>query len=73
MPFTISKTQFSIVRNYDEYYLVDRSSEMGNVVNGVSVGGLDEHTERKIKLSLGDNIIYIGKQRYNLRFRIIIQ
>lgn len=73
MPFTVSRTQFSIVRNYDEYFLVDRSSEMGNVVNGVTVGGLDEHTERRIKLSLGDNIVYIGKPHYNLRYRIIIQ
>jgi len=73
MPFTISKTQFSIVRNYNEYFLVDRSSEMGNIVNGVTVGGLDEHTERRIQLSLGENIVYIGKRHYNLKYRIIIQ
>jgi hypothetical protein len=44
---------------------------MGSVVNGIKVGGFDSNSQ-KIILKNGENTLYIGKERYNICFKIII-
>ncbi|MBN2461452.1 MAG: cyclic nucleotide-binding domain-containing protein [Candidatus Cloacimonetes bacterium] len=70
-PYKISLSQFSIIKTDENYYFVDRNGGIGNIVNGVKIGGFDSST-RKIPLKKGENIIYLGKEHYNVRFKIVI-
>lgn len=70
-PYIISLSQFAITKSNNEIYFLDRSGGMGSVVNGIKVGGFDSNSQ-KIILKNGENTLYIGKERYNICFKIII-
>jgi len=70
-PHKISLSQFSIIKTEENYYFLDRNGGIGNVVNGKKVGGF-EGTVRKVQLKKGENLIHIGKEHYNIVFKLII-
>ncbi|MBN1327128.1 MAG: cyclic nucleotide-binding domain-containing protein [Candidatus Cloacimonetes bacterium] len=70
-PHKISLSQFSIVRTEENFYFVDRNGGIGNIVNGIKVGGF-EGNNNKVELRKGENIIFLGKEHYKLKFKLIL-
>lgn len=69
MPYTISRSHFSVVRLNDEFYFYDRGSTLGSFVNGQQIGG-DHESPKKIKLKDGVNEVVLGHQDGQLSYRL---
>ena len=70
-PYVLSPSHFSITHENDQYYFNDRSN-IGGIVNGKKVGGLADESIRKVELKEGENLLYLGKEHYNILFKIVI-
>lgn len=70
-PYSVSRSHFSIIYKNGEYYLRDRGSQLGCIVNGSQIGGGHFRT-KKCKLKKGKNTLIIGNSDKNLSYIIEI-
>ncbi|MEA1973146.1 MAG: cyclic nucleotide-binding domain-containing protein [Candidatus Cloacimonadota bacterium] len=69
-PYKISRSHFSITKKDENYYFVDRGSNLGSIVNGKQIGGFE--SKSKIKLKQGVNKILFGSKRDKIEFEILV-
>ena len=67
-PFQVSRNHCSIEREGDQYFVRDRGSTLGTIVNGVPIGV--QHGTLTVDLKKGENILVVGSQRSPYKFRI---
>ena len=67
-PFQVSRNHCSIEREGDHYFVRDRGSTLGTIVNGVPIGV--QHGTLTVDLKKGENILVVGSQRSPYKFRI---
>jgi pSer/pThr/pTyr-binding forkhead associated (FHA) protein len=67
-PFQVSRNHCSIEREGDQYFVRDRGSTLGSIVNGVPIGV--QHGTLTVDLKKGENILVVGSQRSPYKFRI---
>ncbi|MFZ9919980.1 MAG: cyclic nucleotide-binding domain-containing protein [Terrimicrobiaceae bacterium] len=67
-PFQVSRNHCSIEREGDHYFVRDRGSTLGTIVNGVPIGV--QHGTLTVDLKKGENILILGSQRSPYKFRI---
>ncbi len=71
MPYNISRNHMSINFYRDQYYILDRGSSLGTIVNGVSIGGKSSNFKRELKK--GENIVVLGAETSPYKFKIIVE
>lgn len=69
-PYRVSRNHCMIVHVRDRWFLIDRGSQLGTVVNGTLVGG-GKHTGR-VQLSDGPNELALGGAGSPYRFRLTV-
>lgn len=69
-PFQVSRNHCSIEREGDHYFVRDRGSTLGTIVNNVHIGV--QHGTLTVDLQQGENILVIGSARSPYKFRIIL-
>lgn len=69
-PFRISREHFQIECKDMQYYVRDRGSKLGLIVNGHPIGG--SHSEKVQKLTKGENLVIVGYETSPYRFRITV-
>lgn len=69
-PFHLSREHFQVEYRDRQYFLRDRGSSLGSIVNGHPIGG--SHDEKVQKLIRGENIVLIGYEDSPFRFIIEI-
>jgi pSer/pThr/pTyr-binding forkhead associated (FHA) protein len=67
-PFQVSRSHCSIEREGDKYFVRDRGSTLGTVVNDVQIGV--NYATLTRDLVKGENILVVGSARSSFRFRI---
>jgi pSer/pThr/pTyr-binding forkhead associated (FHA) protein len=67
-PFQVSRNHCSIEREGDNYFVRDRGSTLGTIVNGVAIGV--SHGKLTVDLKRGENTLIIGSQKSPYKFRI---
>lgn len=67
-PFQVSRNHCSIEREGDHYFVRDRGSTLGTIVNGVPIGV--QHGTLTVDLKKGENTLIVGSQRSPYKFRI---
>jgi CRP-like cAMP-binding protein len=68
-PLQVSRNHCSIDRDADGFYFVeDRGSTLGSIVNGAGVGG--PHPEQRAKLKPGRNELILGEAHSRFRFEL---
>jgi CRP/FNR family cyclic AMP-dependent transcriptional regulator len=70
IPYNISKNHMSINLYQNQYYILDRGSSIGTIVNGKTIGG--KVNNYKITLDKGENTVIIGSSESPYQFQIII-
>ena len=70
-PYSISRSHFSITKKDGDYFLTDRGSKLGTIVNGKIIS--DSHKRTKIILDQSNNQILFGHKSDKLEFSIEIQ
>jgi len=69
-PFQVSRNHCSIEREGDTYFVRDRGSTLGTIVNDVHIGV--QHGTLTVDLKQGENIVVIGSQRSPYKFRVVL-
>jgi hypothetical protein len=54
----------------DQYYILDRGSSLGTIVNDVTIGG--RQSNFKAELRKGENVIILGDASSQFQFKIIV-
>ena len=54
----------------DAVFIVDKTSQLGTIVNGIPIGG--KNLETRAKLIRGANTLVLGGQDSQVRFRIVV-
>lgn len=67
-PFQVSRSHCSIEREGDKYFVRDRGSTLGTVVNDIQIGV--NYATLTRDLVKGENILVVGSARSSFRFRI---
>lgn len=67
-PYSVSRRHFDIVEKGNTYYVVDRDSTLGTIVNGKRIGRKSGH--RAVILKHGDNEIVVGGRKSPYVFTI---
>lgn len=70
-PFNVSRNHMSINYLSGEFYVLDRGSSLGTIVNGVKIGG--GVSSFKANLKKGENTVILGSETSPFVFKIIIQ
>ncbi|MBN2602228.1 MAG: cyclic nucleotide-binding domain-containing protein [Candidatus Marinimicrobia bacterium] len=70
VPYNVSKNHMSINFQNNQFYILDRGSSLGTIVNGKQIGG--QVSNYKTNLNPGENIVIIGGEASPYQFRIII-
>jgi hypothetical protein len=70
-PYNVSRRHCSIEFIDDKYYIRDRGSHSGTIVNGVRINGSGTN-EDTIKLNPGENSVILGSLESNIRLKIIL-
>ena len=52
----------------DDVFIEDKISQLGTIVNGISIGG--KSLETRVKLIRGMNTLVLGGQDSHVRFRV---
>jgi len=69
-PYNVSRNHMSINFYKDHYYILDRGSSLGTIVNDVPIGG---HLNNfKAELHKGENIVILGANSSQFQFKIIV-
>jgi len=69
-PFQVSRNHCSIEREGDNYFVRDRGSTLGTIVNDVHIGV--QHGTLTVDLKQGENIVVVGSQRSPYKFRVVL-
>ncbi len=69
-PFQVSRNHCSIEREGDHYFVRDRGSTLGTIVNDVHIGV--QHGTLTVDLKQGENIVVIGSQKSPYKFRVVL-
>lgn len=67
-PFQVSRNHCSIEREGDNYFVRDRGSTLGTIVNGVAIGV--PYGKLTVDLKRGENTLIVGSQKSPYKFRI---
>lgn len=70
MPYNVSRNHMSINFYKDQYYILDRGSSLGTIVNEVSIGG--RLSNFKAELHKGENKVILGANTSQFQFKIIV-
>jgi len=70
VPYNVSKNHLSINFHNDQFYVLDRGSSLGTIVNGKQIGG--RISNYKVNLNSGENTLIIGSEASPYQFKIII-
>jgi CRP-like cAMP-binding protein len=66
MPYRVSRTHCAIEKEKGAYFVQDRGSKLGTIVNGVSIGGGAK--EMRARLKVGANTVVLGPAKSAIRF-----
>ena len=69
-PFQVSRNHCSIEREGDHYFVRDRGSTLGTMVNDVHIGV--QHGTLTVDLKQGENIVIVGSPRSPYKFRVVL-
>lgn len=67
-PFQVSRSHCAIEREGDSYFVRDRGSTLGTVVNGTAIGV--NYASLTCDLKKGENTILVGSHRTPFKFRV---
>ena len=67
-PYNVSKNHMSINFHDEQFYILDRGSSLGTIVNGKQIGG--NVSNYKINLEPGENTIILGSETSPFQFKI---
>lgn len=70
-PYTVAKNHFAVESRGAGFYVVDRGSSAGTLVNGTGVGGGSASGEAELKS--GENLIVAGPESSRYRFRLTLR
>ncbi len=70
-PFGVSRNHFSVECRGASFFVVDRGSHSGTLVNGERIGG--SSGRRELELASGDNTVEAGPEGGPFRFRITLK
>jgi len=70
MPYNVSRNHMSINFYKDQYYVLDRGSSLGTIVNNISIGG--RLPNFKAELRKGDNMVVLGAATSQFQFKITV-
>lgn len=70
MPYNVSKNHLSINFYSNQFYILDRGSSLGTIVNGKNIGG--EISNYKAVLNKGENTMIIGSELSPYQFKITL-
>ncbi|MCK4641365.1 MAG: cyclic nucleotide-binding domain-containing protein [Candidatus Marinimicrobia bacterium] len=70
MPYNVSKNHLSINLHGNQFYVLDRGSSLGTIVNGKNIGG--NISDYKAVLNKGKNTMIIGSETSPYQFKITL-
>jgi len=70
VPYNVSKNHMSINLHDNQFYILDRGSSLGTIVNGKQIGG--QVSNYKMNLNPGENIVIIGSEASPYKFKITL-
>lgn len=70
MPYSVSRTHCAIEKEKGAYFVQDRDSKLGTIVNGVSLGGSSK--ESRARLKVGVNTLVLGPVKSAIRFVLTV-
>lgn len=70
VPYNVSKNHMSINLHDDQFYILDRGSSLGTIVNGKQIGG--NISNYKAVLMPGENSVILGSSSSPFQFKIVI-
>lgn len=71
-PFSISRNHCAIEYVDDEFYVRDRGSHTGTIINGVRINGSGTSIDR-VKLDQAENTLILGGADSEVRFKVILE
>lgn len=69
-PFNVSRNHLSINHINNTFYVWDRGSSLGTIVNNEQLGG--RISNFKLNLEKGENIVILGDESSPFKFKIIV-
>ena len=70
MPYRVSRTHCAIEKEKGAYFIQDRGSKLGTIVNGIMLGsGSKEH---RVRLRTGKNTLVLGPANSTIRFILTV-
>jgi len=70
MPYNVSRNHLSVNFYRDGYYVLDRGSSLGTIVNNTCIGGRGPNF--KAELQKGANIVILGAEASEFKFKITV-
>ncbi|KRP37674.1 MAG: hypothetical protein ABS34_01760 [Opitutaceae bacterium BACL24 MAG-120322-bin51] len=70
MPFRVSRTHCAIEHEKGAYFIQDRCSKLGSIVNGIPIGGNSK--EDRVRLRAGKNTLVLGPANSAIRFILTV-
>ena len=70
MPFRLSRSHCVIEHEREGYFIQDRGSKLGTVVNGIPIGG--NAKEDRVRLRTGRNTLVLGPVNSTIRFILTV-
>jgi len=70
IPYNVSKNHLSINYYENQFYILDRGSNLGTIVNGNLIG--EKKSNYKYVLNKGENILIIGSETSPYQFKITL-
>lgn len=70
-PYQISRSHCSIEREGDHFFVKDRGSTLGTIINGTTIGV--QHSCLTVDLQAGENTLVLGSARSPYKFKIELE
>ena len=70
MPFRVSRSHCAIEHEKGGYFIQDRGSKLGSIVNGIPIGG--NAKEDRVRLRTGRNTLVLGPANSAIRFVLTV-
>jgi pSer/pThr/pTyr-binding forkhead associated (FHA) protein len=70
MPFSVSRTHCVIEHEKGAYFVEDRGSKLGTIVNGIPLG--TDSKEQRVRLRSGANTLQLGRANSAIRFVLTV-
>jgi CRP-like cAMP-binding protein len=71
IPYNVSRNHMSINFYRDQFYVLDRGSSLGTLVNGTQLGGRTNNF--RCELKIGENIVILGTESSPYKFRLVVE